>query len=843
MKKVAIGIAVAVGVIIMILAILPFAVDLNKYKGTILTQVRTYINRPVDFDSISLTILTGLGAEIKGLRIADDPSFAKVDFIKLDRVKVKVALLPLLQKKIKVREVVLNEPVINVIRNSSGVLNFKNLLVPKPEEKPKAPKPGGLAALLVSNAKIRKGVFSFQDDKLKPGAKPFTISDIDLDAQDISFTKPVSFSLTAAVMSKKQNLKLKGTVGPMPEGGKLEQTLVDLSFSLEELPLAALPVKMPVQSGTMKIDFSAKGALNDKIVSKAQAAFKDIVIGGQQKAKAAGLSGSLSSDFTLNYNQERLLIQNGLFDLNKEKGTFSGSVVNLKTTPAWDIKLKSDHFTPAPILEQLPMFAGMIPGKLNLTGPASFSVATAGNKEAFQLNANTDMRGMGITFGKFFDKPANIPMNFSSSISMKKDMTQITAFDMVVGAITAKGSGLIQKVQDKSHFSIGIQTDPVQLQAAQNFIPMLQSFKPNGSITIKATIVGGASPFAMNIQASSDRLGLVLSDKPGGKMISGPMTADLSGISLNVDALKKEKAMSVNGTIKAARGSVINVSFKTLASAFTYGNDRFQVNSFNLAALKGSIQGSASYNLKNKNWTASPAFNGVEAANILDILNNFKGVFSGIISGNLKAQGIAGAPALDNLGAQANLTIKNGEWKNFDLAGTVLKSLTGIQGLPAVLGLSSSAQQYQSTKFESLSTGIDLRHKVINVGSMQLVNISSGSQSDIDAKLNGTISMDTNQLNLKGQVILPKKSSQRLGGKTEAFTAIMDDQKRIVLPLTITGNLKKPTPSVDTRTLKDAFIKYYSNKLLEKGLKKLPPGTEEGGKAVEDLLRGIFKKQ
>jgi len=839
MKKFAIGVAVVIGVVIIILAVIPFMVDLNKYKGTILAQVRNHINRPVDFQSISLTILSGVGAEIKGLRIADDPGFSKTDFVILDRVKVKVAVIPLLQKKIKVKEVVLDTPIINVIRNSSGAMNFKTLLVPKPEEKPKAPKPGGLAALLVSNARIRNGQFTFRDDKNHPGQQPFTVSDIELNAKDISVVKPVSFTLKASVMSpKEQNLELQGTVGPMPEGGKIADTLVNLNLKIDKLPLASLPMKLPVRTGILTVDFKAKGKLNEKVASSVKADFSNLTLKTSkdgQEAKGAGLAGSVSSDFSLEYLKELLLIQNGVFELNKEKGTFSGTVNGIKASPSWDIKVKSDRFTPASVLNQLP---GTAPASLNMTGPIGFSLNTSGTNEAFRLDAVADMRAMQMAFGKFLDKPANMPMSLTSSIQKEKDLTRITGLDIVLGSIAAKGSGLVQKVNDKSHFSIGLQTSPVPLQTAQAIIPMLRDFKPSGNVTVKTTVVGGGGPLAINIQAVSDGLNMLLSSKPGGKMISGPMTASMSGLNLNVDAVKQDKAVSAKGTLKAARGSMINIPFRSLDGVFIYGNDRFQLSSFNIDALKGSIKGSASYNLKTKAWSSAPSFSNIEAANILDILNNFKGVFSGTISGDLKASGVTGQPALNNLISQGSLTIKQGEWKNFDLAGTALKALTGIQGLPAVLGLSSSAQQYQNTRFDSLSTSIDLAHKVINVDTMNLVNISSGKQSDIDARVKGTISMESNQLSLKGQILLPKSSSQRLAGKQEAFTAVMDEQKRIVLPLTITGSIKKPIPTVDSRALRDAFVKYYSGRLLEKGLKKLPP---EGGKAVQDLLKGILK--
>jgi hypothetical protein len=497
------------------------------------------------------------------------------------------------------------------------------------------------------------------------------------------------------------------------------------------------------------------------------------------------------------------------------------------------------------------MFAGLVPGTITLAGPAGIRLTTAGGKDAYQVNTDVDMRGMAITYGKLFAKPANSPFTFASKMVMKKDLIEFTTLDLGLGAITARGSGEVRKEQDKSRYHFLFQTNTVPLQTAQNLIPMLRTFKPKGTIEIKTAVNGSTGNLALTIQVLSKQLALVLSEQPKGKMVAGPMTADLAGMNLMLDALKKDKGpVSTRGTLKAGQGNLIYLPFKNLTSTFAYGNDQFKVNSFDLAALKGSIRGSASYNLKTKSWSASPNFNGVEAANILDVLTNFKGVFAGTISGQLMAQGKAGAPALDNLGAQASLKISQGEWKNFDLAGNVLQSLLGVQGLPIVLGLApTEVQQYQSTRFDSLTTAIYLAHKVIKVDSMELANVRSGKVTDTEARLKGTISMESNQLDLKGQVLLPKRFSQKLVGKTEAFTSLMDDQKRLVVPLAITGTLKKPVTSVDSRSLKNALAQYYTSKVIDKGLKKLqgktglPPGSNESGKAVEDLLNGLFKKK
>src|SRR5208337_2510680 len=201
---------------------------------------------------------------------------------------------------------------------------------------------------------------------------------------------------------------------------------------------------------------------------------KGLVLGGPGANQAVkdrkGISCSFSSNLVLAFEQQRLEIGNGTFTLGRDKGTFEGTVRDLKTTPTWNMTLKSDHITPGDILAQLPMFAGLIPGKINLTGPAGFSLATSGDKETFQISTGIDMKPLGITFGKIFAKPANSPFTFSSRMTMKKDITEINALDVNLGAITANGSGEVRKVQDKSNYRIRIQTNPMPLENAQALI-------------------------------------------------------------------------------------------------------------------------------------------------------------------------------------------------------------------------------------------------------------------------------------------------------------------------------------------------------------------------------------
>lgn len=859
MKKIAIGAGIIIGLVVIILAVLPFAVDLNRHKPAILDRIKAVTDRQVDFEEIDLTILSGLGAKITGLRIADDRAFSQGDFLSLKAARVKVALLPLLKKQIEVRAVVLEEPKISIIRNRDGAFNFKTLLLPKKEkpaqEGPEEEKagPSALAGLMVGNVEVKDGILSYTDEKAKPGAEPFTVSDIDLGSRDISLTKPIPFSLAAAVMSPKgQNLNMKGTFGPAPEGGGFGQAPIDVELLLDSVALSSLPVKLPVKAGDMKVNMTATGNLKDQVTSRLTVDLAGLVLGGQASKEHKPVSGSMATDLTIELEKQVLAMKNGTFTLGQDKGTFEGVVNDFKKAPAWNVKVQSDRITPAGI----PLLAGFIPSAMKMTGPAGIKLVTSGTKDAFDLRADADMKPMAITFGTFLDKPANGPCTLSTRVSKKPGIMEISTLDIDLGAIKARGAGEVRKAGDTSRFQLRIDTNQVPLQTAQTVIPMLRSFKPSGSVVVKTALDGGGGgPLNVSVQALSERMGLVLTKPKEGeqakaKVMAKPVAADMNALTVSVDAVKKGRALTARGTMRSRGGTFADIPYTNLTGAFTLAGDQLRVNPFDLTALKGSIRGTASYNLKSKAWSADPAFSNVQAGAILDTMTSFKDVFAGTLSGDLKATGVAGAPALSNLGAKGKIGISKGEWKNFDLAGTVLSSILGVPGASEIFGFApAEVQKYNTTRFESMNAEVDLSKKVITVDIMKLINISSGRDVDTESSLKGTISMETNEINLKGNVVLPKRFSQRIAPRAEAFSAIMNDEKRLVLPMTITGSIKKPIPMVDVSVLSKSLTRYYTTKALDKGLQKLqdkgklPPATDETRKAIEGVLEGVFKKK
>ena len=51
--------------------------------------------------------------------------------------------------------------------------------------------------------------------------------------------------------------------------------------------------------------------------------------------------------------------------------------------------------------------------------------------------------------------------------------------------------------------------------------------------------------------------------------------------------------------------------------------------------------------------------------------------------------------------------------------------------------------------------------------------------------------------------------------------ALFDSKKRVVLPVSIKGTIKKPIPSLDEEYVLEALAKHYTKKAVDKGIEKL----------------------
>jgi hypothetical protein len=254
-------------VLIVFAIVLVRSLDLNRYKGLIADRVRAATGR-------ELKIGGNLGIEIgfSPAVVAEDVSFANAswgsrpDMLRVRRLEVQVALVPLIFRDIRIQRLVLVQPDILLETDARGMGNWSLGGAPPAAAKPGEAK-GGLVGLAAERVRIEKGTLTYRDGRTRQATR-LTLDRLDLRARDA--TSPLTIDLAAAYNGKA--LALAGTVGPLSE---------------LRAPSRPYPVKLSLKAGGATVE--AAGTIARPL--EASGIDLRVTARGQEVAEVARLAG------------------------------------------------------------------------------------------------------------------------------------------------------------------------------------------------------------------------------------------------------------------------------------------------------------------------------------------------------------------------------------------------------------------------------------------------------------------------------------------------------------------------------------------------------------------------
>jgi AsmA protein len=249
-------IMIAGAVVLLFIAVAAFALInlnglINRNKDYLLAKAQEALGRSVAVADIGVTLWGGIGVRLKEFSLADDPAFSKEAFVRAEDLQINVQLLPLLRREFQVSNMVLHRPAINIIRDQSGRFNFSTMggdKEKKDREKEKKDKKESGAEraappLAVSLVDVDDGEIHYVDGER---GIDFRATRLDFKIKDINYERPVEFELEAAVFgAAKQNLKVKGRVGPLGPKADMSNLPIDGELELDSIALNSLEKTLP----------------------------------------------------------------------------------------------------------------------------------------------------------------------------------------------------------------------------------------------------------------------------------------------------------------------------------------------------------------------------------------------------------------------------------------------------------------------------------------------------------------------------------------------------------------------------------------------------------------------
>ena len=862
-------------VLLIAVGLLAFAfLNLNSLiasnKEQILQQVEQTLGREVEVEEIGVTVWGGIGARLTQFRIADDPAFSADAFVRADALQVNVALWPLLSQEIQLGRLILRNPQIQLIRDERGRFNFTSLTHTAAASASQQTPQGGDGTesppllFLVALVDIQGGDVRYMD---RQTGADFRVTQLDLQARDVSLDEPVRLALDAAVLSDQQNINVDLQAGPVGQGLDDVNTIpLEGRLTISQLDLNSLQQTLPHIAQHIPPGLGISGPLN-------------------LETAVSGRVGALQ-----------------LANLDLQAALFDSSVPNIQVTgsfgpvgaevpdPLAESALDAAVRLGPLALERVRQFGPVgehLPPDLSLEGSISVTVQASGRPNNMTLTSQVEATDSALRFGAFFHKPSGSVFALSTQARLTPQAAALQELTLNLHPLALTVSGQVD-FDTPPTLDLTLDSNRADLAELHDLLPLLQDYGLAGSFETQLRIAGPLSTEhlpqltgTLSLQdgtATPAQLAQPLTDIQAAITLTGQgaeltkTTARIGQSALELEARIEQfqplkaayelraptlrladlqpgaaedrlEAVSATGRVwlqggdlghagqlLSKQGRVAQINYTDLQLDSSVANQVATIDSFKLAAFEGRLDGSGQYD-----FGAEPPRMAVTAQ--IDAVNLTEFFRSGLALTDPPVQGTA---SLDftvsgnghtwdalkpTLGGRGKAEIRDGALREFNLAEGVLSGLTGIPGLSLVLP-QQLRDKYPEvfasphTEFEECTSQFSLGQGKIKLDRLRI------AARDFRTQAKGWMDFEQ-QLDATASLTLSQALSSDLMRATKELRYIANAEERVEIPFALAGVFPAVRPALDAQQLgtliQRAATRALQDVVQEKVLDRLLP--------------------
>jgi uncharacterized protein involved in outer membrane biogenesis len=232
---------------------------LSNGESLLLRHLERISGRKISAREVRTTLIPAIALHLKEFSMADDPAFSSRAFLTANEVRVSFKVLPLFLYQLRLKEVIVHDAVINIIRDSAGIYNFSSLGVESTMKqslersgRSEAPTRRYSAALIPSSLiQIINGTIRYLD---QTNGSDMTVNRLDLKAIDLDDENSFQVKLAMAVFAGEQNLQLRAAVGPLEARKSFRDLPLDGELRFDRLDMGKLRAALPtIKEGLPKV--------------------------------------------------------------------------------------------------------------------------------------------------------------------------------------------------------------------------------------------------------------------------------------------------------------------------------------------------------------------------------------------------------------------------------------------------------------------------------------------------------------------------------------------------------------------------------------------------------------
>ncbi|ETX03325.1 MAG: hypothetical protein ETSY1_00500 [Candidatus Entotheonella factor] len=546
-----------VALIVLALAFAPSLLNLEQVKERIVNRVEQQLNRDVELGQVRLEFFNGLGAGLDNLTIANPKGWQSPHFVKVETLSVKVALRPLLSRKIEVSKIILSTGEIVVERDAQGHFNYDDLTAapadgdaasetakppssdtPEAAGSPDGPSP--LAGLLVSKLALNQVDVKFIDQMVVAGQTVTTAArQVNLEADNIGFNTPIMLDLSGALLTDGEaNVRLNGRIGPVPNQANIDLQQIPLQLTLKATALQLAPVvpylgeQPALTAGALETDLTIEGTLGKALDINGQLALNQAVMPDAtgQGPPTTLPAVTLTQDLTVDLASALLTITKAQADLGALQTTLAGTVKQFDTpSPQLDLSLNTSNVAIADVMQQWPMLASALPDAMEAKGNIALQATVKGSLERLQTTSQLNAQPLSVRLSDGTDlNLAKVQLAQDALLDMGESMVTLNQFDLDVGFLQATAAGTIANFDSAPNLDLQVETSNFAPATVLTQLPMLAEALPQpaevqGDLQLRATLQGTLDNLNTDAHLTAQALALKSGSFHGGPAAHGGM--------------------------------------------------------------------------------------------------------------------------------------------------------------------------------------------------------------------------------------------------------------------------------------------------------------------------------
>jgi len=899
MRKLAFVVLGILVVIVLLAAIVPRFIDVNRYRGRIQSELEQQLNRTVTLGDMHASLLPP-SITVNNAVIGEDKSFQTGrPFGTAENLKISIQFFPLLRKEIAVNSIELVRPQVELVRNAQGVWNFASIgnrtvngatTPPKQKGTPASQQNFSLGELKLTDGTV--AVTDFQKHQSRS-----LYDHIDLSLKNFAPRTPFDVDLTAHLPGAgNQVARLQGHGGPIDDASMVN-TPFDGKLKLDQVSLEGLHKFLNSESlaqanATLTGEASLKNQ-SGKLRSAGNLKIDDAVVKGHK----IGYPVIVDYDVADDLNTDVIQISRANIKLGSTPLSIAGSV-NSRNTPALiDMKLNAGNVSIAEIARLAGAFGYAFDPDMQVDGKFSADVRAQGSSESPVMNGTINASDLVIK-GKGLPQPVKVQ---AIQLALAPDVIRSGNFIATTGGTSITGRFALSQYASKSPIANAtLQIPETELGEVMNIAHSFgaasdvsgsgrialnvtangpvkntaaMTFTGNGSLrnaTIKTAqltqplnIQNAALNFTQNGVAIDNFAGSIASTHANGKLSVRDFNAPQIQLALNadkIDALEWQKLIaptpqpqqknSPSPLLKATGGGPVNIGaivydqlvLNNVKSTVVLDHGVIKLSPVTAQVAGGLSTGGITIDTRQPQTQFTIAMNvqQVDANKLISSVSNVKNTLYGLLASNMQTQ-FHSVPAGNNIASTLNgrisLNLANGKVAGVDF----LQKLGGVAGFQS-LGKAASG----ATDLRKLTGDFDVQNGVARTNNLR-ADLGTGNMA-----ATGVLSLVDNTINMKVMTVLNKDYSQQVGGsQIGGFmqSALANNQGELVVPALVTGTLQNPHVAPDTQAIAEMKLKNVLPSLTNPGTltsifgKGGGQGQQGGLSSVLDALQGKQPKQ